>query len=436
MRMHSLPLGPIAEEAVMHIHPAVARVFRRGHLHVFHSQRALVALLVLPLLAGCGRQLPTRPVDTAAGTTGAVTSAAATSFAVTGEAVHIQGTTGSGALYSLDSPADWNGDLVLYMHGYTNPAFPVALPNNGAIRDRLLAAGYAVAASSYSSNGFAAAEGMRESHQLRGLFVSRVGPPRRTFLMGVSLGGLVGLMLAERYPQQYAGALLVSGIVGGTAAEVQYIGDAKVLFDVNYPNVHLGGLVTPIPVTNFNVQVAGPVVAAVQANPNGLGILNLMTRHPLPAANGQELVTSLLNVLGFQMQGALDLEDRTHGHMFFDNAGYHYTGPLPAAVIDGINAGVVRFESTRDAEAWLEHYSEPSGNLRIPVLTMHNERDPVVPFFHEALLRDAVHARGADAFLTQRHAATYGHVNFTPDEMVHSFVDLVSWVDTGVPPTP
>jgi len=391
----------------------------------------LALLLSLPLAGGCGRQLPTRPGDAAA-----LSKAAVSERFVADGAVHLEGDIGPGTRYSLDRPANWNGDLVLYLHGYSNPAFPVALPDNGPIRDRLLAAGFAVAASSYSSNGYAVPEGVRESHQLRALFVSRVAKPQRTFLFGVSLGGLIGLMLAEKYPSQYDGALLVSGVVGGTPEEVKYIADIKVLFDWAFPTVPLGGLVTPIPVTDFNTQVVGPVVAAVSADPNKLGIINLVTRHPMPAANGQELVKSLLNVLGFQLQGAVDLQDRTHGHMFFDNEDYHYTGPLPPSLIDAINAGVARYSSTPDAEAWLAHYETPSGDLRIPVLTLHNQRDPVVPAFHEALLFDAVHAQGADAFLAQRQTDSYGHVNFTPDELVQNFLDLVHWVDTGVRPAP
>src|SRR5512143_381623 len=208
----------------------------------------LATMLLLPLAAGCSRQAPTQPLTHAR----AAVSPDAAALSTTGEPVHLEGEIGPGALYSLDRPADWNGDLVIYLHGYTNPAFPVALPNNSATRDALLAAGFAVAASSYSSNGYALPEAVRQSHQLRGLFVSRVAPPQRTFILGVSLGGIAGLKLAETYPGQYDGALLVSGVVGGSAAEVQYLSDAKVLFDQLYPAVHLGGLFTPIPVTDFN----------------------------------------------------------------------------------------------------------------------------------------------------------------------------------------
>lgn len=403
---------------------------------MFGRIRGSAALIVsLLFVAGCGKQSPTAPLSHGTAGTSVVAPAAPLAGAATG-AVHLEGTIGPGALYALDKPENWNGDLVLYLHGYTPPGSPVALPNNGAIRDQLLAAGFAVAASSFSENGYAVPEAMRQSHQLRGLFVSQVAQPNRVFLFGVSLGGIIGMELAEKYPQQYDGAFLASGVVGGTRAELEYISDTKVLFDVLYPSVHLGGLYDPIPLTNPVTQLIVPVSTAVQANPTNLGILNLITRHPLAGNSGQELGTSLITVLGFQMQGAADLVDRTHGHGFFDNATHQYTGPLPPAITDPINAGVARFSSTADARAWTEHYGAPSGELRIPVLTIHNTRDPVVPFFHEGLLADAVQARGFSDNLVQRSKNSYGHVDFTATELVHNFQDLVAWVDTGVRATP
>jgi predicted esterase len=82
----------------------------------------------------------------------------------------------------------------------------------------------------------------------------------------------------------------------------------------------------------------------------------------------------------------------------------------------------------------MDHYGEPSGELRIPVLTIHNTRDPVVPYFHEGLLLGAVQASGFGDNLVQRSKNSYGHAAFTPDELVQNFQDLVHWVDTGVKP--
>jgi pimeloyl-ACP methyl ester carboxylesterase len=392
------------------------------------------ALMVLALAAsGCGRDnmLSPRAVAPAgAGTSLAGAPGAARPAAPAGEAQHVEGEAGPGARYSLDRPAEWNGDLVVYVHGYTNPAAPVALPNVAPLRDGLLAQGYAVAYSSFSENGYAVPEAVRQTHQLRGLFASRFGQPVRTFIVGSSLGGIIGLQLAEKYPQQYSGALLVCGVVGGSAAEVRYIGDTRVLFDYFFPGRLAGGVTTPPPGVPFN---PGPIVAAVTASPNQLGALLCASR--LPYASGTEAVTSLLNALGFQWQGGADLMDRTHGHQLYDNTGVQFGCPaLPAALNADLDARVARYTATPDAGNFLAHYYEPDGRLAIPVLTLHTSRDPVVPAFHEDLYRDKVAAAGKLDLLLQRRVQRYGHVNFATSEILAAFDDLARWSATGVKP--
>ncbi len=66
----------------------------------------------------------------------------------------VDGQTGSGALYRLVRPTLWNGDLVLYAHGYVSPEAPIALPSEApTVVGLLVPQGYAVAFSSYSKNG-------------------------------------------------------------------------------------------------------------------------------------------------------------------------------------------------------------------------------------------------------------------------------------------
>lgn len=392
------------------------------------SWLVLIALAVAA--SGCDRNTKMAQVPLAPSAAQAAGGGLHASRADAGEARHLEGETGPGALYSLDRPAAWNGDLVVYVHGYSNPASPVALPNIAPLKDALLAQGYGVAYSSFSENGYAVAEAVRQTHQLRGLFTSRIGAPRRTFLIGVSLGGIIGLQLAEKFPQQYDGALLVSGVVGGTAAEVKYIGDVRSLFDAMYPGVLPGGVTDPPPGVPFN---PGAIVAAVNAAPQKLGVLLCLT--PLPYANGTEAVTSLANAIGFQWQGGADLFDRTHGHQLYDNTGVRYEcGALPAAVLDDVNARVTRYQSAPDARAFLDQYYEPDGLLAIPVLTLHTTRDPVVPVFHEDLYHDKVAAAGRLSYLQQRRVPRYGHVAFSPAEIVASFLDLTNWVETGQKP--
>ena len=393
--------------------------------------RCTLALFALAL-AGCGRkQITASDIPSALGAPAAVVAAEASVRRTLGEPVHLTGEIGPGARWSIDVPENWNGDLVLYMHGYTDPVAPVALPAFGATRDALLARGFAVAASSYSENGYAVKEGLAQTHQLKGLFVSRVARPGRTYLFGRSLGGLIGLLLSQKHPGQYDGSLLVSGVVGGTDDEVQYLGDIRVLFDAVYPNVLPGGLENPPVVTNLNTQVIQPVVAAITANPQGVGIIQSLARRPLPGNSGQEIVNSLVTVLAFTMQGGGDLTDRTHGHSFFDNAAWRYRSPaLPAPLIDDINARVARHTAASDALAFLAHYGEPSGGLSMPVLTLHTTRDPVVPFFHEGLLGNVA----GGPWLLQRSVDRYGHDAFSTGELMTNFESLVGWVSTGQKP--
>jgi len=346
-------------------------------------------------------------------------------------AQHLEGVLGPGALYAIDVPATWNGDLVVWVHGYSNPAAPVALPDIAGFRDFVMSQGFAIAVSSFSANGYAVAEAVRETHQLSGVFAAQVGPPKRTFLVGVSLGGIIGLNLVEKYPRQYDGALLVSGVVGGTRAEVEYVGDVRALYDYAY-----GGLPGDVVHTPENTPFPqADIVNAIQAHQERLPMLLFSPRMKPPGINGQEFVTSVVTALGFQWFGGPDLFDRTHDHMLYNNQGYTYAAPqLPGAVNDAINAGVTRYASTPDAEMFMRQHYEPTGDLRVKVLTLHTPRDPVVPIEHEALLRAKVEAAGRLDNLFQRTGGGYGHVVFPPQDIPAAFLDLVSWVNTGQKP--
>lgn len=351
---------------------------------------------------------------------------------VLGEAEHVEGAIGPGALYSLDRPAEWNGDLVIWVRGYVPSCAPVELPEIAPLRDALLAQGFGVASTSFSENGYAVSEGVQQTLQLSGLYTSRLGRPNRTFIIGVSLGGIIGLKLIEKYPEQYAGALLVSGVVGGTAAEVQYIGDTRVLFDCAYPGVLPGSLFdTPPCGTPFPVEA---VVGAMQTDPSGVQAM-LCMNPDLPFADPIEAATSVATALGFQWVGAEDLFDRTHGQSLYDNADVVYSCPLlPSQVVAGINACVARYDATPAAEAFLRSNYEPVGNINVPVMTLHNTRDPVVPIFHEELYRAKVAQQGRLGFLLQRSKDSYGHVNFGGAELLGAFAELVAWVSSGQKP--
>ena len=389
---------------------------------------AFLLPLSLVVVTSCGKQLlPTQPATEAA-VRDPVQELRASRR---GGAVEIIGSTRSGAQYALYRPARWNGDLVLYAHGFTPPSDPIHLPPIESLRDRLLAQGCAVAYSSFAENGLAIRDGIRQTARLEELFAERVGRPRRVFLLGSSMGGLVAVALAERDPERYAGVLTVSGLIGGSRGLIDYISHVRVLFDALYPG-KLPGDLFHIPPGVTLQQYVGAAVQAMSANPQGAGIISQIAQTPVPFASGPELVGSIATALGLHFIEHQDLLQRTRGESFFDNANVTYSGPLPAPVLADINARVARHHSTEEVQEFLDREYEPTGRLRIPMQTIYNQRDPQVPSFNEARYLERVARRGRAGLLIQTAFARYGHSEvFSTDEIVQAFDQLASRARDG-----
>jgi hypothetical protein len=374
----------------------------------------------------------------------------------------VEGTTGPGSLYGIYLPLNWNGDVVYFMHGILSPYAPVALPQGTdwdsfvLVRDQLGALGFAIAYSTYSENGLALKDAAQRTHQLRGLVASVLkGPPERSFIVALSLGTAAALQLIEKFPKQYDGAVLACGMLAGTPRQLQFVGDVRALFDYYYPNVLPGDAIdVPEGFAPTPEQVAALVLPAVMANPLGLFAIASTAQTPLAYVPGNvtvagpsqsTLLFSLVTALTYQLIGTPDAVDRTHGNSPFDNSGTTYTLGTPVvpaltsaltAAIAGANAGVERFSSTPDAQNFLEKYYVPTGDLEIPVITVHNLWDYLVPYFNEPAFQQIVQSAGASDMLLQRAVPDFGHCSNTAfrTAVVASILDLATWVSSGEKP--
>ena len=65
-----------------------------------------------------------------------------------------------------------------------------------------------------------------------------------------------------------------------------------------------------------------------------------------------------------------------------------------------------------------EHNYTPTGDLRMPALTLSTPRDPFIPGFHRTVYGQLVAANGSADLLVQRSVpgffGGYGHCTFTP----------------------
>jgi hypothetical protein len=75
-----------------------------------------------------------------------------------------------------------------------------------------------------------------------------------------------------------------------------------------------------------------------------------------------------------------------------------------------------------------------SGRIGVPLMSNHNTGDTFVPISLEQQYRRAADASGAGGMLVQRAIRREGHCNFTVDERIVAFNDLVRWVESGERP--
>lgn len=350
----------------------------------------------------------------------------------------VNGSTGPGSVYRLARPSNWNGILVVYAHGFVSKDVPVAItPDDELVISLLTPRGFAVAVSSFDENGWVVKDGTQRTHQLLGLFAGKFGNPARVYIGGASMGGLIAIRLIETWPGDFAGVLPACAVASGSTRHYDYYMNVRVLFDLFYPGVLPGTAVDVPPGIDVIQDIVNPAVAAMTANPTGALAIAAIAQTPVPFASPAELLQSIATALG----GAATYRDivaLTQGHSYFDNIATQYTGALAPSTLAFINANVQRFAGAPDARNLMEHNYTPTGDLRMPALTLSTFRDPVVPGFHRTIYGQTVAAMGDSDFLVQRQVAGtgsgYGHCTFTPQELTQAFFDLILWGETGVKP--
>ena len=119
----------------------------------------------------------------------------------------------SGAGYRIEVPQNWNGDLVLYAHGWHGGS--ALTINDPPIRALLVQQGFAWGASSFSLGGYIPEQGVQDTLALHDFFSQTIGAPKRTYIYGTSMGGHIVIASLEQYPAVYAGGLSECGVVSG-----------------------------------------------------------------------------------------------------------------------------------------------------------------------------------------------------------------------------
>ena len=171
-----------------------------------------------------------------------------------------------GAPYRIEVPANWNGTLLVYGHGYRDKA-----DHPGEVDDRaaelapspglvgpLLAGGYALAGSAYRDNGWAVEEGVQDLKNLVTYFRDNIARPDQTIVWAFSMGSVISLSSMERFGGIYDGALAGCAVGAGTSSSFDGSGDLLLGYDVVFGLPAAWGSVADVrDDIDFETEVAG-----------------------------------------------------------------------------------------------------------------------------------------------------------------------------------
>jgi len=377
----------------------------------------------------------------------------------------LTGTLGA-ASYAIEVPAHWNGTLFLYSHGYVAPGqanSALAAPGPD-VSSWLMGHGYAIAGSSYSSTGWAIEDALRDQVALLDYFAAQVGRPRRTIAWGHSLGGIITAGLVQLYPDRFAAAVPMCGVVAGSVATWnQGLDGAYAFKTLVAPASALSVVRIADPLANL--QLAGQLAAQAAATPAGQARLALAAAlgdlpgwfdpaSPEPApgdyagrAAAQRLWNSQVD-FAYAFGARAEVEKRAGGNPSW-NLGVDYRRLLQQSVdreevaalyssagldldhdLALLNAGAV-IRSDPAAVAYLQRNIVLDGKLRVPVLTLHTSGDGLVIPEQEAAYAATVGAAGAGALLRQAFVHRAGHCAFTEAETITAAQLSVDRLDRG-----
>jgi hypothetical protein len=403
----------------------------------------------------------------------AVTAPAAVSAAPSGS--HVTGTLPDGATWIADLPAQWNGTLLLYSHGF-GPLTAADAPDP-ATSAALLARGYALAGSSYDPHGsmWALNSAVRDQFGTLQAVEAGVlpGRPSQVLAFGTSMGGLISALEAQDGGYgtgRIDGALTTCGIVAGAVNLNNYQLDGEyALAQLLLPGQQVK-LVRFTGAPDALATAATLQAAAAQAQQTAAGRARLALAmayinvppwaagQPAPppgsdpaaqeAAQYQVEFTGSFSTLDFIESGRPSIDQAAGGSATWtrgtDFAAVLVRSPYLREVAALYRAAGISLRAdlntlTRDADitadpgavASLRRTSVPTGHLAVPELDLHTISDQLVPVQQENYYAHLVAAAGDGNLLRQAYVASVGHCNFSPAELIAGVLALSHRVATG-----
>ncbi len=355
-----------------------------------------------------------------------------------------------GAGYRIELPEQWNGELVLWAHGFRGlndegTSFSRRLTfDEIPARDVIIGQGYGWATSTYRVNGYVPGVGVDDLLRVKDRVAGIARPARRTYIAGGSMGGATAQLMAQEFPEEVAAALALCPAMGNVWV-VDYTAAWHAL-------AHW--LIGEAP---DQMDPAGMIAwarALGEADEHGLRLTPI----------GEQFAALIKDFTGGERWGFDEgLRQQWNiafglGVTFWPNIAVgdawssgavvsvsndlppadtreHIYSADPAAGIDlqRLNEEVIRVASDPDRR----HdpgVGIPTGQLQVPMLAMKTTGDLFTPIHLDRDYQRLLQESGWDRNLVIQTVRRAGHCTFSEREALAAFTRIITWLSLGFTP--
>lgn len=392
--------------------------------------------------------------------------------------------------FKIQMPTKWNGTLLLYSHEYrANVPIPLGTQVAGAdpvlsptwtlgkaqVGQNLLDVGFALAGAATPDLGWRVGEQIEAADALYAHFSDKIAKPDRVYTWGPSTGALASLNLAQNRDWVSGTAPLCGNLAGLTRNYDIALDAAYAVRQLLYPDMKLANYQSLKEAQSTYTEAMKRVKAAAkdQFGPGAqkLAVLALAAVVPSKTATlpgtgisgqAQAVAANLEIILARSTIDRYAIEQQYGGNPS-SNVGTDYNlraskqavekldkskPGIYAKYMKPINKGA-RIAADEAARQATEASPGASGDMRVPMVSLHTEFDAAAIVQNEGAIIAASRAVGTDSrSLVQANVIApplfgkegeptvgAGHCSFTPDSVAGTIVLLDKWARNGEFPT-
>ena len=342
-----------------------------------------------------------------------------------------------GAGYRIELPEEWNGELVLWAHGFRGlddegTGFSRRLTfDEIPARDVIIGQGYGWATSTYRVNGYVPGVGVDDLLRVKDRVAEVARPARRTYIAGGSMGGATAQLMAQEFPEEVAAALAFCPAMGNVwvvdytvawhALAHWLIGEAPQQLDVagmlEWASVLGTSDAAGLYLTPLGEQFAALIKDFSGGERWGFDE-GLRQQWNIAFSLGVTLWPSVVEEVSLADGAAVSVP----GDLPPADTREHIYGADPSAGIDlgRLNEEVIRVAADPDRRRD-PGVGIPSGALRVPLLAMKTTGDLFTPIHLDRDYQRMVRESGWGSNLVVQTVRRAGHCTFSEREALAAF---------------